>query len=61
LAPYKKQVKKKNLPIFLILFVAAAGNAGSNNDTKASYPSNYINDKVIAVAATPSLSGKTAT
>ncbi|HUE74874.1 MAG TPA: S8 family serine peptidase [Pirellulaceae bacterium] len=40
-----------------ILFVAAAGNSGDNNDTKASYPSNYNTtagagyDAVIAVAA----------
>ncbi|MDR6219688.1 S8 family peptidase [Deinococcus soli (ex Cha et al. 2016)] len=40
-----------------ILFVAAAGNSGTNNDTTASYPSNYDTtagagyDAVIAVAA----------
>ncbi len=39
-----------------ILFIAAAGNGGSdgvgdNNDAIASYPSNYTNDNVIAVAA----------
>jgi subtilisin family serine protease len=34
-----------------ILFVAAAGNSGANNDTTASYPSNYPNANVIAVAA----------
>ena len=34
-----------------ILFVAAAGNSGTNNDTTASYPSNYNADNVIAVAA----------
>lgn len=34
-----------------ILFVAAAGNSGTNNDTTASYPSNYAVDNVIAVAA----------
>jgi subtilisin family serine protease len=39
-----------------ILFVAAAGNGGSdgvgdNNDAAASYPSNYAVDNVIAVAA----------
>ena len=40
-----------------ILFVAAAGNSGSDNDTSASYPSNYDTtagagyDAVIAVAA----------
>jgi subtilisin family serine protease len=39
-----------------ILFIAAAGNGGSdgvgdNNDTVANYPSNYPNDNIIAVAA----------
>ena len=34
-----------------ILFVAAAGNNGTNNDTTASYPSNYEVANVIAVAA----------
>jgi subtilisin family serine protease len=34
-----------------ILFVAAAGNSGSNNDSAASYPSNYDVANVIAVAA----------
>jgi subtilisin family serine protease len=34
-----------------ILFVAAAGNSGTNNDVTASYPSNYPLDNVIAVAA----------
>lgn len=34
-----------------ILFVAAAGNSGTDNDTTASYPSNYAVDNVIAVAA----------
>ena len=34
-----------------ILFVAAAGNSGANNDTTASYPSNYNAPNVIAVAA----------
>lgn len=40
-----------------ILFIAAAGNSGTNNDTTASYPSNYDTtagagyDNVIAVAA----------
>jgi len=35
-----------------ILFIAAAGNAASNNDTTANYPSNYDAPNVIAVAAT---------
>jgi len=34
-----------------IMFVAAAGNNGTNNDTTASYPSNYTSANVIAVAA----------
>ncbi len=35
-----------------MLFVASAGNSGSDNDTTASYPANYSVDNVIAVAAT---------
>ncbi len=35
-----------------ILFVAAAGNSSDNNDTDPHYPSSYVNDNVIAVAAT---------
>ncbi|MFZ9687006.1 MAG: S8 family peptidase [Chitinophagaceae bacterium] len=34
-----------------ILFIAAAGNSGTNNDVTASYPSNYNVSNVIAVAA----------
>jgi subtilisin family serine protease len=34
-----------------VLFVAAAGNNGTNNDVTASYPSNYDSPNVIAVAA----------
>ena len=34
-----------------ILFVAAAGNSGTDNDTTASYPSGYDRPNVIAVAA----------
>jgi subtilisin family serine protease len=46
-----------------ILFIAAAGNGGSdgvgdNNDTTASYPSNYPNANVIAVAAITSSGAK---
>ncbi len=46
-----------------ILFIAAAGNGGSdgagdNNDTTASYPSNYNIDAVIAVAAITSSGAK---
>ncbi|MDH4275562.1 MAG: S8 family serine peptidase, partial [Gammaproteobacteria bacterium] len=35
-----------------ILFVAAAGNASSNNDVGANYPSNYLKTNIIVVAAT---------
>ncbi len=34
-----------------ILFIAAAGNNGTNNDTTANYPSNYTMSNVIAVGA----------
>ena len=34
-----------------ILFIAAAGNDGSNNDATASYPSGYPNDNIISVAS----------
>ena len=34
------------------LFVAAAGNNGSNNDTTPSYPASYTNPNIISVAAT---------
>ncbi|MFM9944238.1 MAG: S8 family peptidase [Bacteroidia bacterium] len=34
-----------------ILFIAAAGNSGTNNDATPSYPSNYTSSNVIAVAA----------
>jgi uncharacterized repeat protein (TIGR01451 family) len=37
-----------------ILFVAAAGNNGSSNDTYAHYPSNYATPNMISVAATDS-------
>ena len=40
-----------------ILFIAAAGNSGTNNDTTASYPSNYDLPNVVAVAATDSADG----
>lgn len=38
-----------------ILFIAAAGNSGTNNDVTASYPSNYTSANVIAVAAITSI------
>jgi subtilisin family serine protease len=34
-----------------ILFIAAAGNSGTNNDATPSYPASYTNDNIIAVAA----------
>ena len=37
-----------------MLFVAAAGNAGANNDVTPNYPSNYQAANVVAVAATDS-------
>lgn len=37
-----------------ILFIAAAGNSGTNNDASASYPSGYPNPNIIAVASTTS-------
>lgn len=40
-----------------ILFIAAAGNSGTNNDTSPSYPSNYTSANVIAVAALTSTGG----
>ena len=35
-----------------VLFVAAAGNAGTNNDTTPAYPASYNLDNIISVAAT---------
>ena len=35
-----------------IVFIAAAGNDGMNNDTNPQYPASYISDAVISVAAT---------
>ncbi len=35
-----------------ILFIAAAGNAGADNDLVPSYPASYENNNIIAVAAT---------
>ena len=35
-----------------MLFIAAAGNDGSNNDSTSTYPANYELDNVISVAAT---------
>ena len=40
-----------------MLFVAAAGNDGENNDTTPNYPSNYDVSNIIAVAATNSSDG----
>ncbi|WP_454829364.1 S8 family peptidase [Pseudoxanthomonas wuyuanensis] len=40
-----------------ILFIAAAGNDAYDNDTTASYPSNYPNANIIAVASTTSSGG----
>jgi subtilisin family serine protease/subtilisin-like proprotein convertase family protein len=35
-----------------MIFVAAAGNDGSNNDTTPFYPANYNDDNIVSVAAT---------
>jgi subtilisin family serine protease len=35
-----------------MLFVAAAGNDGRNNDTTATYPSSYASEAIVSVAAT---------
>ena len=35
-----------------VIFVAAAGNSGSNNDVSPHYPSNFTNSNLISVAAT---------
>lgn len=40
-----------------ILFVAAAGNSGTNNDATASYPSGYTSSNIIAVASITSTGG----
>lgn len=40
-----------------ILFVAAAGNAASNNDSLPSYPASYPNTNIIAVASTDASGG----
>jgi len=40
-----------------ILFIAAAGNSGANNDVTASYPANYDLPNVISVAAIDSKGG----
>jgi len=41
-----------------ILFVAAAGNSNTNNDTTPNYPSNYNSPNVLAVAATDNRDNK---
>src|SRR5262249_52976624 len=41
-----------------MLFVAAAGNSNSNNNTVANYPSNYNAPNVLAVAATDNRDAK---
>jgi len=40
-----------------VLFVAAAGNSTSNNDSSPHYPSSYSSDNVLAVAATDDKDG----
>lgn len=41
-----------------ILFVAAAGNDGMNNDQNPHYPSNYTSENIISVMATTNIDGK---
>jgi subtilisin family serine protease len=41
-----------------VLFIAAAGNSGANNDSNPHYPSTYDNDNIIAVAATDHNDGR---
>ena len=40
-----------------ILFIAAAGNSGSNNDSSPSYPASYSNSNIIAVASITNTGG----
>lgn len=40
-----------------VLFIAAAGNASSNNDAVVNYPSNYPNSNIIAVASITNAGG----
>lgn len=40
-----------------ILFIAAAGNSGTNNDATPSYPSGYTSENIIAVASITSTGG----
>ncbi|MEO6691831.1 MAG: S8 family serine peptidase, partial [Saprospiraceae bacterium] len=40
-----------------ILFIAAAGNASSNNDATPSYPASYSNSNIIAVASITNTGG----
>jgi subtilisin family serine protease len=40
-----------------ILFVAAAGNSGVNNDTTPHYPSSYVSSNIISVASITSTGG----
>jgi subtilisin family serine protease len=41
-----------------MLFVAAAGNAGTNNDTQPTYPGSYTSDCIISVMATDKTDSK---
>lgn len=41
-----------------VLFVAAAGNSGSDNDSTPHYPSSYDQDIIVAVAATDNSDGR---
>jgi subtilisin family serine protease len=50
--PAFSQIEKDAIDAFTGLFVAAAGNAGSNNDVLPVYPACYASANLIAVAAT---------
>ncbi|MCY3414126.1 MAG: S8 family serine peptidase [Candidatus Heimdallarchaeota archaeon] len=51
------QALKDAIDAFPGLFVAAAGNDGTNNDATAHYPSSYTSSNLIAVASTDSADG----
>lgn len=46
------QIEKDTIDQFPGLFIAAAGNDGTNNDTIPQYPCSYISTNIICVAAT---------
>ena len=46
------QSEKDTIDAFPGLFIAAAGNAGANNEISSTYPCNYTSSNIICVAAT---------